>query len=137
MSKLASFRRIRTSDFGQEDQPLVEGIADPINSGFDQLFYCLNGRVDFENNIAATVREVDVQVNAQGIPITQTTFSLSRPGIVTGTIITRTTNLTNSTGYPTGAPHISYTQLENSVLINHITGLQPNQLYRLRIIALN
>ena len=136
MSKLSSYKRIRTSDFSQDEQPLVEKLADPINSAFDQLFYCLNGRVDF-SNLFATVRDVDVVVDANGRPTSQTTFRLDRAGVITGTQVILAVNQTNSNTYPTGAPFVSFTQLDTSVLINHVAGLQPNQRYTLRIVAYN
>jgi hypothetical protein len=137
MAKLRSYRRIVTSDYEKEDQPLVEKIADPLNDAFNELYYTLNGRVDLTNNIFGSVRLVDVTVNANGIPVNRTTFGLNNTQPVIGCIVLQALNQTNTAVYPTGAPFISFTQIDQAILINHITGLQPNQRYTLRIVAFN
>lgn len=137
MSKLKSYRRIITKDYKKEDQELVETLADPINDSFNEIYYTLNGRVDLVNNLYCSVRVVDVIADANGIPVNRTTFSLNNTQPVIGCIVLQAINQTNTASYPTGAPFISFTQLDQAILINHITGLQPNQRYTLRIVAFN
>lgn len=137
MPKLKSYKRIITSDFKKEDQELVEQVGDSVNDAFNDVYFTLNGRVELTNNIACTVRLVEVTVGANGVPVNQTTFTLNNTQPVIGCQVIMAINQTNTASYPTGAPFISYTQLDQSLLINHITGLQPNQRYTLRIVAYN
>ena len=137
MAKLRSYRRIVTSDYEQEQQQLVEKLADPINDSFNEVYFTLNGRVDLTNNVFCTVRLVDVIVNASGVPVNRTSFGLNNTQPVIGCQVLQAINQTNSSIYPTGAPFITFTQSEQSIIINHVTGLQPNMRYTLRIVAYN
>jgi hypothetical protein len=137
LPKLRSYRRIITSDYEKEQQPLVEKLADPVNDSFGELYFTLNGRVDLANNVYCTVRQVDIIVDANGIPVNRTSFGLNSTQPVIGCTVLQVINQTNSASYPTGAPFITFTQLDQSILINHITGLQPNQRYTIRIVAFN
>lgn len=137
MPKLKSYKRIITSDYEKEDQEVVEQLADTINDAFNDVYFTLNGRVELSNNIYCTVRLVDVIVDSNGIPVSRTTFGLNNTQPVIGCQVLMAINQTNTAIYPTGAPFISYTQLDQALLINHITGLQANMRYTLRIVAYN
>lgn len=137
MSKLKSYKRIITSDFEKDDQEMIEQLGRSVNDAFNEVYYCLNGRVDLTNNLFCTVALVDVIVDASGNPTSRTTFSLNSTQTVIGCAVIQAINQTNSAIYPTGAPFISFTQLDQALLINNITGLQPNMRYTLRIVAFN
>lgn len=137
MPKLRSYKRLITSDFEKEDQELIERIGGSINDSFNELYFTLNGRVELTNNIACTVRTVDITVDSNGIPVSRTTFTLNSTTPVIGCQVIMAANQTNTVVYPTGAPFISFTQLDQALLINHITGLQANNRYTLRIVAYN
>lgn len=137
MAKLKSYKRIITSDFKKEDQELVENIGGTLNDAFNDVFFILNGRASLADNIACTVNTVDVVVDASGIPTSRTTFTLNNTNQVIGCQVILAVNQTNPAIYPTGAPFISFSQIDKAILINHITGLQPNQRWTLRIIAWN
>jgi hypothetical protein len=136
--KLSSYKRIMTSDFKKEEQPLVEKLAGGINDMFDQLVQALNKRLTLSDNFQATIRDVDLVVNAQGNPTSTTSFGLDISGVpVTGIQVIRAENLTNSAIYPVSQPFISFIQIENTIRVLNVSGLQPNNRYRLRIIAFN
>jgi hypothetical protein len=137
MSKLPNYKRIITSDFEKEDQEMIEQLGRSVNDAFNQVYFTLNGRVDLTNNLFCTVRVVDVVVDSNGIPVSRTTVSLNNTQPVIGCIVLQATNQTNTAIYPSGAPFVSFTQLDQALLINHITGLQPNNRYTLRIVAFN
>lgn len=137
MAKLPSYKRIITSDYSEEDRPMIEQLGGSVNDAFNQVFFTLNGRVDLRNNLFCSVRDVDVTLDANGLPINRTTFGLNSTTQVIGCIVISAINQTNSAIYPTSAPFISFSQLDNSILINHITGLQAGMRYTLRIVAFN
>lgn len=137
MSKLKSYKRIITSDFEKEDQGMIEQLGGSVNDAFNELYFTMNGRVDLTNNLYCTVRLVDVIVDSNGTPTNRTTFSLNNTQPVIGCQVIMAINQTNSAVYPTGSPFLSYTQLDQVLLINNITGLQANQRYTLRIVAYN
>lgn len=137
MPKLRSYKRLITKDFKKEDQELIEQLGGTINDSFNELYFALNGRIELTNNLYCTVRLVDVTVDANGIPTNQTTMTLNNTQPVIGCQVIQAVNQVNTAAYPTGAPFITFTQLDQALLLNHITGLQPNTRYTLRIVAYN
>ena len=135
MPKLASYKRIITNDYPQEDRKFVEKMAAPINDGFNELYFATNGRLSVQENLFCTVKLIDVTVDASGIPVNSTTFSLDKQAGVLGIQVISAVNQTNTAIYPTGQPFISFTPISSGILINHVSGLQANQRYSIRLIA--
>lgn len=135
--KLTSNKRIISNDYPQEDQKLVEKLAENINTSVGELYFALSGRLDFANNFACTVKDFEVTLSADGTPINRTSILLNNGNPVKGCIIISVQNRTNAASYPSGSPFVSYTQSANSLFIDHITGLQPNNRYLITLIALN
>lgn len=113
----------------------MERISFSLNQGIELLYDVLNRKVSLSDNIACTIRDVIVSVNAGGIPLTRTSYSLDLVTTVIGTEVIRAENLTNSTIYPSSGILISYTQSGSNIIINHITGLQADSSYRIRVIT--
>jgi hypothetical protein len=138
MPKLKSYKRVITKDFEEEDRKLVESLGGNMNDSFGDLYFVLSGRVDLATNIACTLRDVEVIVDATGKPINRTVFTVQNPTLpIIGITVILALNLTNSSVYPTSQPFISFVQVDGGVLINNITGLQPNQRYLVRLVAWN
>ena len=129
MPFIDSVKRINVEEFKDEDKEVAERIGNVYNYFAEQVTNTINGRLDFEN-LDRNLVQLNVIVDANGLPVTQTRFS-SNIG-VTGTNIVRADNLTNSTSYPSSAPFITYTASgDGFYTVNHITGLVPNNRYRL------
>lgn len=135
MPNLSSYKRIITNDYPAEDKEFVQKIAAPINDSFNELYFATNGRLSLSDNLFCTVKLIDVTVNANGVPTTSTTFTLDNQAPVVGIQVIYAVNQTNTAIYPTGQPFISFTPISNGVLINHVSGLQANQRYTIRLIA--
>jgi hypothetical protein len=135
--KLSNFKRIISTDFDEKDQPLIEKLGRNLNDGIDGLYFALNNKLTFEDNFLSTVKDVEVTVNSSGVPTTRTSILLNTTNVVKGTQVIATTNKTSATGYPTSCPFISYTQNGNTLFIDNITGLIPNNRYIIRFIAYN
>lgn len=136
MGKLQSYKRIISSDYPEEQQKMAEMIGESVNSAVDDILYTLNNKVTLKDNVACTVRDVELTVDAGG-GTGNARFSITDRTQVIGILVIQALNLTNSSIYPTGAPFISFTQLDNSILINNITGLLPGYRWRVRIVAFN
>ena len=56
--KLATYKRIITSDFENDDQPLIEQIAFPINDGFNRIYLQRLGvqTIEVHEEVEAEVR---------------------------------------------------------------------------------
>ena len=137
MAKLKSYSRIISSDYEDDQQPLVEKMGGQVNEGFDPLYSALSNRLTFEDNFLSSVRDVEVTVGASGIPLIRTSFSLSNNLPVKAVLVLAASNKTNAGAFPTGAPFITFQQNANVLFIDHITGLVPNNRYIVKVLALN
>lgn len=135
MTKLATYKRITTGDFEEDQQTFVEQLAFPINDGFNEIYFAMNGRVDLRNNLFCTVKDVEVTVKDTGVPVNSTSFSLDKDGKILGCQVVYAANQANTAIYPTSQPFVSFTQNGKTVTINHISGLQSGQRYIVRIVA--
>lgn len=133
--KLPTFKRLIKSDYPEEFQSVIERLAITLNSSFDVLFEALNGKLTIKDNFLGTVRSVDLNVDASGIPLNTTSFKLDRQFSVIGIIVIRVENLTNSSSYPLSGVTVSFTQSENVVRVDHVTGLKVGDNYRLTLEA--
>lgn len=132
--KLPSFKRIIKSDFKQEDQPLVSNLASIWNYGIEVLYLALNNRLTLSENLSASIKDLNVQVDINGIP----SVSLIIPSDVgiNDVRIGKVDNLTVVSNTPTTAVMVvDWQPVQNGIKINKIVGLTPNQLYKLRIIT--
>lgn len=129
MTRLTNVQRIIIEDFQEEDRDTVSKLANILNYYMTQNTDIINGRLDYDN-INKELVTIDVTVDENGNPIQSTTFT-SQQGLTGGTVL-RAQNLTNGVVYPTGQPFISFTPTQATLYkINNITGLQPNNRYRL------
>lgn len=106
-----------------------------LNNGIEVLYDALNRNITLRENIKATVRDVNVSVDSTGKPLQTTAFTLDTPGNVDLVMVGLAQNQTNTSNFPTSGVFLSWTQSTNSVILNNITGLQPNQQYLLRVVA--
>lgn len=137
MAKLPSFKRLFKSDYPTDQQNLVETLSSSLNIGIESLYEALNKKLTFKDNFLGSTKEVLLEVGISGEPKITTGFSLD--GLTTpieGLMVVRAENLTNSSVYPTSGVFVSYTQSGGSIIINHVTGLQANNKYKLKVIAL-
>jgi hypothetical protein len=135
--KLGNFKRIISNDYPEDNQKLIEQLGRQLNDAIEQLFAAVNGKLTFNDNILSSSREVEVIVNTAGIPLNRTSISLDRSDVVNGCIVISVVNKTNAASYPTTSPFISFTQNGTQLFIDHVTGLQANNRYLLKLIALN
>jgi hypothetical protein len=136
--KLPSYKRLNIVDFSEEQQALVEKLATSLNIGIDSVYLALANRLTFSENFQATQKSFQVTVDANGIPLTEVGFKLNtntniQPRII-GSQVIFAQNLTNSNSYPTATPFLSYVQNGSNVSINHVAGLQTNNLYEVTVV---
>jgi hypothetical protein len=124
-------------DYAEEERALVNKLALSVNSGFESLYQALSRKLTFGDNIQASIKEIDVSIDATGKPIISTTFKLDDPLMkVSGVIILSCTNLNNASSYPSTAPFIFWTQTSTGIQVDNIAGLNIGPTYRLRVLAI-
>jgi len=133
MAKLPSFRRLYEQDYPPESQELIRQLAVSINAGFEQLYDLLNGKLTIEDNLASKVKTIQVMVNSSGVPTSKVSIKKATTDRISGLIVVRVDNLTNSTTYPTSGVFITFTEATDTILVNHITGLVANNLYQINV----
>lgn len=135
--KLPSFKRLFTTDFDEEYQDLVNKISASLNDGFENVYNALNRRLTLEQNIACTVRDFPVTVDADGEPLTDTFVKLDNTLPILGTSIIKATNQINPNTYPTGQPFVIGELTNSGWRVLNVSGLQANQPYILKVILWN
>lgn len=133
--KLPSFKRLIKTDFQEEFQALVDTLSTSLNVGIESLYDAINRKLTLRDNVACVVKELDIAVTSTGIPKVSTAFPVDIPNRIDGLMVMNATNLTNPGTYPTSGVFISWSQTQTGILIKHITGLQADQTYRIRIVA--
>lgn len=135
MALLPSFRRFFEKDFGEKYQDLMKQLGQNLNTNFESLYNALNKNITLKENLKATVRDVTFKVDSDGIPTNTTSFKLDFTAQITSVLIGNIVNVDNTVGYPLSGVTVSWTQSENNILIDHITGLRPGQNYRITFLA--
>lgn len=135
--KLPNYKRLNIVDFSEEEQALVEKLANSLNIGIDSVYIALANRLTFSENMSGTQKTFQVSVDSQGIPLTPISFKLNTnsnvPVRIIGATVIAARSLVNSSIYPTATPFLSFTQSGNNVNINHIAGLPINSLFELTV----
>ena len=135
MARLNNVKRIITEDFEPQYQTLISRLGYVLNQFMSDTVNIVNGNIDFDN-LNQNLVEFDISVDANGKPVKISSVNVGKTN-PRGLTVIRVQNLTNSTSYPSGTPLISYTPIgNNSVTVNHITGLQANSTYRLTVIVI-
>jgi hypothetical protein len=130
---LNNTRQIRAEDFEQEMQRAISQLGSILNPFMQQILELSNNRIDFENRVES-IKTIDIKVDSKGIPLLNNNFNVEKQGI-RGTQVISAFNLDNPSGYPISQPFINYTPISGTtVKINSITGILPDQTYRLTII---
>lgn len=136
MAKIVPFRRIIKEDYPQKYQDLVDKLAYSLNYFIDSVSNSYNKNITIDN-LSFQYNEIDVEVDSTGKPKTKTSFKVSNLLPVKGFVCIFSENKTNLTNYPTSTPFINYTNNGGDILVNSVTGLQPNNRYLLRFLTLN
>lgn len=135
MAKIQSFKRIIKENFDSDYQDLIDAIGGSINVFAEDVINAFNKNITVDDNLKMEYKDVDVTVNASGLPNITTQYKTVLLGRIKGVSVERAENLTNSTTYPTSAPFITFTQNDQVITIKHITGLVANNKYRLTVLT--
>lgn len=132
--KLNNTRQIRAEDFDDEYTNLTAQLGSILNSFMQEVVELSDGRIDFENKVE-TIRTFEITVGDNGVPTNTFKLNVEKDNI-RGIEVVRAINLTNSTSYPTSAPFLTWNPIGGTLVeIKHVTGLLPNNKYRLTIVT--
>lgn len=132
MGKIQSFKRLIKEDVEEQYRPLIEKIGFSVNNFADEVVNTINGNLTTEN-LGEKIKDVVVTVNATGSPITATSFKTDLSSVVQGMWVVKAENVTNKATYPTSQPFITWSENNNVITVNNISGLQANNKYKLKV----
>lgn len=132
--KLNNVRQIRAEDFDDEYEDLVSSLGSILNSFMQEVVELSEGRIDFENR-PEVLRTFEITVNPSGVPI-QAPFKVSTgKNRINGSQVIRAINLSNSNGFPTSQPFLSYNPLGGDIIqVLNVSGLRPGDKYLISVI---
>jgi len=130
---LPSWKNIISTDYAKQFQSLVSQLSLSLNNGVSVLYTALNNNLTFNDNFLGTQTDVTLSVNAAGVPTQTAAFQLDTTTTVNFVDVGLATNVTSPGTYPTGGVFVSGTQASNIFTIKSVTGLTPNQQWKLRI----
>lgn len=134
--RIPNQKRLDKQNFDDQYGELIDTLAFTVNNDGEVVFNVLNRNVSLKDNVFCTVREVQVILDANGIPKNTASFQLDITNMrVLGCVVLKAVNAKISTTYPSGSPFLNYTQTTNIVTINHVTGLQADTPWNLTIVA--
>lgn len=133
--KVPNFKRIFKTDYEKQYQKLIETLSFSLNNAIDVINNAINGNISLSENILCSIKDLTLQVDANGTPTSPITFPVNFTGQVQGLLALNVTNKTNSNSYPTSGVFVSFEQTQNGILIKNITGLVAGNSYTLRIVA--
>lgn len=132
-------QRLKTEDFPEEQQALVERIATSLNGFIEQMIFLLSKRIDFKNlnQFVSTINVVSGSTNTtDGSLKTPVTIRTDINGRIIGVNLINLTNKTNSLAVPTSQPYISYSINQNLLTIQKIYGLNNTSEYTLTLLII-
>jgi hypothetical protein len=132
---LPAYKRIYYTDFPKDSQPAMEQLSYTVNNAFEGIFSALNNGLNLSDNLAVSVKDITVNVDANGNPLSTLSFSIANTNTISGVQVIRALNQTNNSVFPTTAPWITYTQNGNKIIINNITGIPVGNTFLVRVIA--
>lgn len=134
MAKIPSFKRITVEDFPQENQALINKLAFPINSFFEEVRAAFNKSINFDN-LAQELIVLSFTTNELGQPLNMLKFKTS-VGRVNGIVPISLKILSNSQAFVTQAPFINFSQSEKFVTIPYISGLTGSTKYEISLLVI-
>lgn len=133
--KVNNLKRISIEDFEQEDQDLVNKLAFAINPLFDLITSALAKNLDFDNLNQETIT-FDVEVDSAGKPKAKLELRNNLKTKPKGLHVIRAENLQLDGTFPTAAPFVTISFVNNNLSVEHVAGIPPNKKYRLTVVSI-
>jgi hypothetical protein len=133
--KLPNFRRILKTDYAEEYRDLIETLSFSINNGIEVLYQALNKAVTLRENVACTVKEVDVIVDSNGAPKSRLSFPLDTSNRILGVTVLNVINTKNPSIIPSSGVFVYFIQENKNLIISYIKGLPADQPFTVTLVA--
>ena len=132
MSIIQNPKRISSESLSSDEaKEAVNSVGSSINSYLEQSYNVIMGGINIADNLDQYIKNVIVTVDINGIPKNPVKFNVSLRAKAQGIVCIR-----SFLAYPTNQPFISYTQNNNTITINHISGLTADTKYQLVLLII-
>ena len=132
--KIQGFKRLIKENVTEDFRDVIDTVGASVNVFAEDVLNAMNKNLSIDDNLKMEYKTIDVTVGATGLPLTEAQLSTKLFGKIQGITVERAENLTNSATYPSGAPFVTFSQNNTLITLNHITGLQANNKYRLTLL---
>jgi hypothetical protein len=146
--------RIKASDFPPKEREVAELIGGVLNPFIEKVVIGFNKNLTVDDNLPFEFKTIDVRVTtsapagganqpgvlpiaANGSVIPQTYTIPTNLNSLKGFICINVTDLSGGNNIPTHTPFVVFSVSGKKVTIQRITGLTPNILYRLVLLAIS
>lgn len=126
--RLNSPRRLVKEDYPSKYADLTEKLIDPINDFMNEVYQGFNKRLNYNDNFEAFVTEIVVTGGIESNVRNELVFPIK------GATVLRVDTLSVANEKLATAPFIQFTNGNNQITINNITGLVAGRTYRLRVV---
>ena len=133
--RVSFLRRLVKEDFPQQYKDIIGKISMILNPALEQISLAMHNNITWTDNFAASIINIAVTVDANGIPTSDTSFLSKLPSQTQHIFVTRALNTTNPNTYVTGAPFVDWVDNNGTVVVNHVTGLPANSTFTLTMIV--
>lgn len=127
--------RIKTNDFPEEQKELADALGGLLNPFIDKLVQGFNKNFTVEDNLPFEFKTLDIQVDANGIPLNNQLINTGLRNFK-GYLCINVLNINNLT-MPSTAVSLFTQTIGNTVTINKITGLPSDGVYRLILLGIS
>jgi len=132
--KIQSFKRIVKENLPEESQELAETIGSSVNIFAEDLLNALNKKLSVDDNLSMEYKELEFSVKPNGEPVNLLQYPSSLQDKIRAVSVVRVENLTNVSLFLLSAPFASFSASGRLITITHITGLIPNNRYKVTLL---
>lgn len=137
MASINNIKRLVREDFSEEDQELIDKLANSLNPFMQQVFDAFNSSIDMSNLDQQIITIPNLEVNSSQIPKKKTQFSYALQGQLEGVMVISAINTTSNSAYVTTAPFATIqVNVQGLAEIKHISGLTPNNKYTIKLLLI-
>lgn len=124
-------KRISGELLSNELRPAVDSVGSSLNSFIEETYIAIMGNLGVTSNLNMEFKTITITVDANGIPITTTSFKSNLKSKIIGCIVIRSLN-----SYPINQPFINFSENSGVATINQVSGLTANTQYQLVILTI-
>lgn len=132
--KIQGFKRLIKENVTEDFRDVIDTVGASVNVFAEDVLNAMNKNLSVDDNLKMEYKTIDITLGANGLPLNDAQLTTKLFGKIQGISVERAENLTNSATYPSGAPFVTFSQNNTLITLNHITGLQANNKYRLTLL---